>query len=134
MGGTTSPFKIFYISDMSYAAMQRCGPVPDPAPCRALPGPKLDIRLDRLDDPYGSPSIDDIEKFCRQVARGWGLAAMKSPNLSHPGSRQVWAWSLAFGCRGLRVAGGQGRSARIFSLYLEAVFGGSGFLMAQTAH
>eukprot|EP00199_Chlamydomonas_sp_CCMP681_P005582 CAMPEP_0119110148 /NCGR_PEP_ID=MMETSP1180-20130426/27233_1 /TAXON_ID=3052 ORGANISM="Chlamydomonas cf sp, Strain CCMP681" /NCGR_SAMPLE_ID=MMETSP1180 /ASSEMBLY_ACC=CAM_ASM_000741 /LENGTH=261 /DNA_ID=CAMNT_0007096313 /DNA_START=244 /DNA_END=1029 /DNA_ORIENTATION=- len=34
---------------------------------RALPGPKLDIRLDRMDDPYGSPTIDDIEKFCRML-------------------------------------------------------------------
>lgn len=36
--------------------------------CRALPGQqKLDIRLDRLDDAYGSPSIEDIEKFSRWV-------------------------------------------------------------------
>jgi len=32
---------------------------------RLLPGRKLDIRLDRLTDTYGSPSIDDIEKFSR---------------------------------------------------------------------
>ncbi|KAG2497798.1 hypothetical protein HYH03_004069 [Edaphochlamys debaryana] len=33
---------------------------------RALPGQrKVDIRLDKLDDVYGSPSIDDIERFQR---------------------------------------------------------------------
>jgi len=35
---------------------------------RLLPGKKLDIRLDRLTDKYGSPSIDDIEKFSRYGA------------------------------------------------------------------
>jgi hypothetical protein len=33
--------------------------------CRALPGGRLDVRLERLDDTYGSPSIDDIEAFSR---------------------------------------------------------------------
>eukprot|EP00195_Chlamydomonas_chlamydogama_P009484 CAMPEP_0202893122 /NCGR_PEP_ID=MMETSP1392-20130828/2755_1 /ASSEMBLY_ACC=CAM_ASM_000868 /TAXON_ID=225041 /ORGANISM="Chlamydomonas chlamydogama, Strain SAG 11-48b" /LENGTH=336 /DNA_ID=CAMNT_0049577329 /DNA_START=27 /DNA_END=1038 /DNA_ORIENTATION=- len=35
---------------------------------RAIPSlKKLDIRLDKLDDMYGSPSIDDIEKFSRML-------------------------------------------------------------------
>ncbi|GIL81705.1 hypothetical protein Vretimale_1345 [Volvox reticuliferus] len=35
---------------------------------RALPaGRKVDIRLDKLDDLYGSPSIDDIERFQRSL-------------------------------------------------------------------
>jgi len=59
---------------------------PKPTPCalpppRVLPGKKLDIRLDRLDDKYGSPSIEDIEKFSRWV-RGWHGAPPSSSCLT----------------------------------------------------
>lgn len=38
---------------------------------RTLPGSKkVDIRLDKMDDLYGSPSIDDIERFSRALFAG----------------------------------------------------------------
>lgn len=63
---------------------------PKPTPCalpppRVLPGKKLDIRLDRLDDKYGSPSIEDIEKFSRWVARvAWGSSLLILPDTASP--------------------------------------------------
>lgn len=32
------------------------------------PSKTIDVRLDRLDDKYGSPSIDDLERFARRMA------------------------------------------------------------------
>ncbi|GFH27419.1 uncharacterized protein HaLaN_25738 [Haematococcus lacustris] len=48
---------------------------------------KLDIRLDRLDDLYGSPSIDDIEKFSRML--GAALEAALGPELAGDITREV---------------------------------------------
>jgi ribosome maturation factor RimP len=41
--------------------------------CFAAPA-RADVRLDRLDDDYGSPSLDDIEKFSRALGAAFEAA------------------------------------------------------------
>lgn len=55
---------------------------------------KIDIRLDKMDDLYGSPSIDDIEKFSRmllaalEVALGVEASGEVSLEVSSPGAER----------------------------------------------
>lgn len=38
--------------------------------CRVLaPNKTIEIRLDKLDDTYGSPGLEDIERFSRALAQ-----------------------------------------------------------------
>mmetsp|Transcript_19424 Transcript_19424/g.50414 ORF Transcript_19424/g.50414 Transcript_19424/m.50414 type:complete len:350 (+) Transcript_19424:1687-2736(+) len=64
---------------------------------RLIPGRKLDIRLDRLTDTYGSPSIEDIEKFSRMLYKeliamlGEEAASEISLEVSSPGAERTLA-------------------------------------------
>ncbi|KAF5828055.1 hypothetical protein DUNSADRAFT_18278 [Dunaliella salina] len=64
---------------------------------RLIPGRKLDIRLDRLTDAYGSPSIEDIEKFSRMFYKeliatlGEEEASSISLEVSSPGAERTLA-------------------------------------------
>lgn len=47
---------------------------------RAMPATKrIDVRLDKLDDLYGSPSLDDIERFSRWGRRRWQHSVTHGP-------------------------------------------------------
>lgn len=42
--------------------------------CRVLaPNKTIEIRLDKLDDAYGSPGLEDIERFSRALAEVGGV-------------------------------------------------------------
>lgn len=55
-----------------------------------VPSKKLDIRLDKLDDVYGSPSIDDISTFSRALFAGGPRSLV--PNLR--GVARTWLLRL----------------------------------------
>lgn len=76
--------------------------------CRVLvPNKTIEIRLDKLDDAYGSPGLEDIERFSRALAEVGGVWIGVSVWRRRQGGRRHPQSSASSGILAVLVSCGQ---------------------------